>query len=252
VESNVQDFGQAIAQPFNHILNVPLPPTGPTIEEQLAQARAEQERLQAAYDQLKEQLVANDSVDSEIDLDNQKLVSTEMLYKLAKKVVPIELPGRNIGLFGMTSTGKSSTVNALLGAKLAGTGVGEATKEITVYDGHNYRLYDCPGQNDDLSYFNREYIGFMKGLTHRLVLITTTVKEVKKLLDLFEAIDLHYDVIINKFDAIDFGERAAFQEQINEEIKAFQWKNVDHVWCVSAKHPEQFPDWLQMVNYLTE
>jgi GTP-binding protein EngB required for normal cell division len=83
-------------------------------------------------------------------------------------------------------------------------------------------------------------------------LITTIVKEVKKLLDLFEAIDLHCHIIINKFDAIDFEERTAFREQINEEIKECQLKIIDHVWYVSAKHPEQFPDWLQMVNYLTE
>jgi len=175
-----------------------------------------------------------------------------MLYKLARQVVPLDLPGRNIGLFGVTATGKSSTVNALLGSKVAGTSVGEGTKEINAYDGQNYRLYDIPGQNDDLSYFNKEYIALMKGLTHRLVLITATVKEVKKLLDLFEVIDLHYDIIINKYDTIDFEERAAFREQINEEIKEFRLKNIDHVWCVSAKHPEQFPDWIQMVNYLTE
>src|SRR5439155_26466624 len=118
----------------------------------------------------------NERIDSEIDLDNQQCISTEMLHKLARKVVPVNLSGRNIGLFGVTSAGKSSTVNALLGSKVAGTGVGEATKEITAYDGQNWRLYDFPGQNDDLSYFNKESIALMKGLTHRLVLITTTVK----------------------------------------------------------------------------
>jgi hypothetical protein len=63
----------------------------------------------------------------------------------------------------------------------------------------------------------------MKGLSHRLVLITATIKEGKKLLGLFEA-------------------------KINE----YQWKNIDHIWGISAKNPEQFPDWLAMVNYLTE
>jgi GTP-binding protein EngB required for normal cell division len=231
---------------------IPVPSTGPSLQEQVEQAKAEQERLQAAYDKLKEKSDQNEHIDSEIDLDNQKHMSTEILHKLARNVVPIDLSGRHIGFFGVTSTGKSSTVNALLGSKMAGTGIGEATKEINAYDGQNYRLYDIPGQNDDLSYFNKEYIALMKGLTHRLVLITATVKEVKKLLDLFEVIDLHYDIIINKFDTIDFEERAAFREQINEEIKEFQLKNIDHVWCVSAKHPEQFPDWIQMVNYLTE
>jgi len=252
VESNIERFAENIVQQVSDILPPPPPPTGPNLQEQVEQAKAEQERLQAAYDKLKEQLDQNERIDSEIDLDNQKCISTEMLYKLARKVVPADLSGRNIGLFGVTSTGKSSTVNALLGSKIAGTGVGEATKEITAYDGQNFRLYDFPGQNDDLSYFNKNYIALMKGLTHRLILITATVKEVKKLLDLFEAIDLHYDIIINKFDEIDFEERATFREQINEEIKEYQLKNIEHVWCISAKHPEQFPDWLQMVNYLTQ
>ncbi len=238
---------------INHglpILNLPLPPApvDQNLQAQIEQAKAEQERLQAAYDQLKLQLDEHDT----IDFDDQKRISTEMLHKLAQKIAPVDLSSRNIGLFGVTSTGKSSTVNALLGSNLAGTGVGEATKEITAYDGRNYRLYDFPGQNDDVSYFNKESIAYMKGLSHRLVLITATVKEVKKLLDLFEALDLHYDIVINKFDTIDFEERTAFREQINGEINEFQWKNIDHVWCISAKNPEQFPDWLEMVNYLTD
>jgi GTP-binding protein EngB required for normal cell division len=255
VESTVQHVTHGVAE---QVVGTIFPqhtntgPTGPSIQEQIDQAKAEQERLQAAYDQLKQQIEQSEHTEPEIDLDNQTRVTTEMLYKLARQVVPLDLPGRNIGLFGVTATGKSSTVNALLGSKVAGTSVGEATKEINAYDGQNYRLYDFPGQNDELSYFNKEKIALIKGLTHRLVLITATVKEVKKLLNMFEAIDLHYDVIINKFDAIDFEERTALREQINEEIKESQLKNIDHVWCISAKYPEQFPDWLQMVNYLTE
>lgn len=63
-------------------------------------------------------------------------------------------------------------------------------------------------------------------------------------MNLFEAIDLHYDLV-------DFGERPAFAEKIRGEIDETEWKNVDHVWFLSAQHPNQFPEWLRMVNLLT-
>jgi Mg2+/Co2+ transporter CorC len=69
----------------------------------------------------------------------------------------------------------------------------------------------------------------MKGLTHRPVLITTTVKQVTKLLHLFGAVGLHYNIVINKFDAVDTDEREDFREQILEEIEECQLENMDHL-----------------------
>jgi GTP-binding protein EngB required for normal cell division len=161
------------------------------------------------------------------------------------------LTGRNIGVLGITSTGKSSMINALLGTKLAAVGTGETTKEITAYDGLDYRLYDFPGKNDDVSSFKKDYISLLKGLTYRMVLIGATVKEMSKLLRLLDALNLNYDIVINKFDSIEADEREAFLNQILGETLGGQFKGVRNVWCVSAQHPEQFPDWLQIVNYLT-
>jgi len=101
-------------------------------------------------------------------------------------------------------------INKLIGFDLAETGAGETTKEIQPYDGQGYRLFDIPGRNDDISYFSMEYIAFWKGLTGRLVLITATIKEMTKVFRLLDAINLRYDIIVNKFDLVPIEERQQF------------------------------------------
>ncbi|CAF2822994.1 unnamed protein product [Rotaria sp. Silwood2] len=219
--------------------------------EEIEREKEQLERWRLACIALEKELQEKETIESEEDLDKHDKRSIEKFYELAKKVTPLTLTGRNIGFYGVTSTGKSSMINALLGSKLAAVGFGETTTEITGYDGSDYRLYDIPGKNDDVSLFTKDYIALMKGLTHRMVLITATIKEITKLLGLFNVLGLTYDIVVNKFDSIDTEERETFRQQILKEIEEYQLKGVHQLWCVSAKHPEQFPDWLQMVNYLT-
>jgi hypothetical protein len=110
--SNVEQFVQNTVDHGLQILHIPLPPApvDPNLQAQIEQAKAKQERLQTAYNQLKLQLDESETINSEADLDDQKLISTKMLHKLSQKVVPVDLPGRNIDLFGITSAGKSSTI----------------------------------------------------------------------------------------------------------------------------------------------
>jgi predicted GTPase len=89
----------------------------------------------------------------------------------------MKLEGHTFAFFGVTSTGKSSMINRLLGKDVAATGVGETTKEIIAYEGFSYTLYDIPGRNDDVSYFSMHMVSFWKGLTRRLVLVHYTVKQ---------------------------------------------------------------------------
>ncbi|CAF1135795.1 unnamed protein product [Rotaria sp. Silwood1] len=57
--------------------------------------------------------------------------------------------GNHIGVFGLTSTGKSTLLNSLLGEKKAETGAGETTKQITQYSSTQFTLWDAPGRNDE-------------------------------------------------------------------------------------------------------
>lgn len=50
--------------------------------------------------------------------------------------------------------------------------------------------------------FSIEYISFGKGLTARFVVIIVTIKEVTKIFYIFDAIQLKYSIITNKFDTV--------------------------------------------------
>jgi len=162
------------------------------------------------------------------------------------------MDGRNFGFFGLTSTGKSTIINKLIGKDVAAVGAGETTIQIQPYEGQGYRLFDIPGRNDDMSYFSMEYISFWKGLTARLVVVTVTIKEMTKVFRLLDAIDLKYDIIVNKFDTVPLEEREKFKAKIQDEVVKSGLKGVNHIWYVSAENPKQFPDWINMVDYLTK
>ncbi|CAF4874655.1 unnamed protein product [Rotaria socialis] len=158
------------------------------------------------------------------------------------------MQGRNIGFFGLTSTGKSTIINKLLDREVAKTGAGETTTKIEPYDGKGYTLYDIPGRNDDTTYFSMEYVAFWKGLTARVVLLTTSMKEMTKVFHLLDAINLKYDIVVNKFDLIKQDERENFKAQIKQEINQCGLKGVNNVWFVSSQNPRQFPDWITMCH----
>ncbi|CAF4924660.1 unnamed protein product [Rotaria sp. Silwood1] len=160
--------------------------------------------------------------------------------------------GNHIGVFGLTSTGKSTLLNSLLGEKKAETGAGETTKQITQYSSTQFTLWDAPGRNDETVYMTMEYISFFKGLTRRLILIQSSVKENSSMMKLLDEIDLSYDIVVNKFDLVDEDERQTFQNQIQHEIETLGLKRVNRVFYVSAKHPPMFPDWIKMIDHLTK
>ncbi|CAF2877382.1 unnamed protein product, partial [Rotaria sp. Silwood2] len=95
----------------------------------------------------------------------------EALVQLAQQAKPIGMTGNNVALFGLTSTGKSTMLNSLLGEKKAATGVGETTLEVASYAGRNFVLWDIPGRNDEISYMSMQYMSVFTGLTPRPVLV---------------------------------------------------------------------------------
>jgi small GTP-binding protein len=158
----------------------------------------------------------------------------------------------NVGLFGVTSTGKSTMLNTLLGRKAAETGVGGTTAELTPYKGTNFTLWDSPGLNDTVLYFSMEYISFFKSLSRRLILIQRTVRENTFMMRLFDRIGLDYDIVFNKFDQVDQDEQAEVKRYIQYEIENLRLKGVTRLYFVSAKYPHMFNDWLAMVDDLTK
>lgn len=222
-----------------------------------AQLARQFEVSQAANAQLAQQFqkivqqMEDQKINSFDDLQRLDKKNADALIQLAKQVAPIEMKGINVAIFGITSTGKSTIINKLLGKNLAAVGIGETTKDIQPYDGVGYRLFDIPGRNDDIQYFSADYISFWKGLTYRMVAITHTVKEMTKVFKLLDAINLNYDIIVNKFDQVDAEEADAFKEQLRQEVKDAGLQGVNRMFFVSARNPQQFPDWLEMCDYIT-
>ncbi|CAF0897319.1 unnamed protein product [Didymodactylos carnosus] len=87
----------------------------------------------------------------------------------------------------------------------------------------------------------------MPGLTRRAIVIQNTVKEMTSVTHLLDAIDLRYDFIVNKFDQVKEPQCEAFKQQIQNETKTCNLKNVDNIWFIAAESVPEF-DWLQMMN----
>ena len=195
--------------------------------------------------------VKRKKIDSFEELAKQDNEAKKVLIELAQQTAPAKLQGVNVALFGQTSTGKSTMLNALLGQNLAETGVGETTMKIKAYPGTGFTLWDVPGRNDEVSYLSMEYISFFKGLTRRLVLIQATVKENSSMMKLLDELNLGYDIVFNKFDKVDVEEQPLVKAQIEKEIKELGLRKVGKVYFVSAKNTKMFDDWRVMVDHLT-
>jgi small GTP-binding protein len=179
---------------------------------------------------------------------NPKAANT--ITELAKIVKPIRLEGNQIALFGITSTGKSTMLNSLLGENVAETGYGETTMKMTPYPCINFVIWDVPGRNDEVSYMTMQYISFLKGLTQRLILIKNTVKENSSIMKLMDTMQLRYAIAFNQFDMVPDTEKSKVREQVHKQIGELGLKGVDHVFFVSAQYPSRYDDWLEMVKYL--
>ena len=183
----------------------------------------------------------------------EKYLKQDPLVTAASNTQTRILEGNNIGVFGQTSTGKSTLINSLLARNAAATGAGETTQDITPYAGCGFRVWDVPGRNDTTTYEQEKYVSLLKGLRHRLILVQSTVKENRKLMQLLDDLKLHYNIVVNKFDLIDDEEQEAFRNQIQHEIRSLGLKRMRQVFYISAKYPNRFrDDWLKMVDYLTK
>jgi GTP-binding protein EngB required for normal cell division len=190
------------------------------------------------------------------DLMKHDKRKAEALVTLAKNVEPFEMQGQNIGFFGQTSTGKSTIINSLLGKEEAATGYGEVTVEPKRYksEASGYILWDMPGKNDEVSYYTIDYIGFWKGLTRRMIVIQSSVKEMTAVTQLLDQVGLDYDIVVNKFNLAPQDERQKFREQIRREATQFLKNGVTKkIWFINGQNVKDAgQDWLQMVDSLTD
>ncbi|CAF3432471.1 unnamed protein product [Rotaria socialis] len=207
-------------------------------------------RLRHGFLQLSTQEQRKEDIQSFDDLDQYYRESDEDFVRLAKQVKPMIVTGKHIAILGSTSRGKSTMINSLLGKHVAQVGIGEVTTEFEPYQGFDFILWDTPGINDETK-FSSESIALWKSMKHRLILIESTIKENSKIMKRFDQIDLHYDIIVNKFDLADEEDQAQFREQIRSEVKSLGLKQLHSLFFLSAKYPGRYPDWINLVDYLT-
>ncbi len=216
----------------------------------MARQREETAELRGQFNALSSE-IKRKKIDSFEELATQDKEAKQALVRLAQQTAPAKMQGFNVALFGLTSTGKSTMLNTLLGKNLAETGVGETTVKIKAYPATGYTLWDVPGRNDEVSYLSMEYVSFFKGLSRRLVLIQATVKENSSMMKLLDELKLEYDIVFNKFDKVDAEEQSLVKEQIHKEIQSLGLQKVGKVYFVSARNPKMFDDWRVMVDHLT-
>ena len=219
------------------------------LREEIKNYRSTHAELLERYEKLMSEMKKK-NIDSFEALAAQDKELMATLVELIKLTQPIPMEGFNIGVFGITSTGKSTLLNAILGSQVAKTGVGETTTMIQSYPANEYVLWDVPGRNDEVSYITMQYISFFKGLSKRMILIQSTIKENSSFMKLLDAVGLRYTIVVNKFDRIDDDEREAFQNQIRAEINGLDVRGVKNLYFVSAKKPNMFPDWMKMLTDL--
>ena len=225
------------------------------LRQELARQREETAELRGRFAALGSEMQRK-KIESFEELAEQDKEAKKVLLQLAQETKPAPLQGVNIALFGLTSTGKSTMLNALLGKKntdpgAAQTGVGETTQKIKAYPGTGFTLWDVPGRNDEVSYLSMEYVSFFKGLTRRLILITATVKENSSMMKLLDELGLKYSIVFNKFDKVEEEEQSLVKEQIQKEINSLGLRHVETVYFVSAKNVKMFDDWRKMVDTFT-
>lgn len=218
--------------------------------EQLLTSKTEHKKILADDPELATTIKTIDTNSYE-QLAEQSKRAADALIRLARQTKPISLDGNQFALFGSTSTGKSTMVNAFIGVDKAEVGVGETTTIPAPYSGPNFVVWDMPGRNDEVSYMTMQYVALLKGLKQRVILVKSTLKENSHLMRFLDANELHYIVVVNQMDLIEEDNRPAFMEKIRAEKTTLNLKGCDEIFFVSGKKLRMFPDWFKLLNYLT-
>ena len=91
------------------------------LKEELEEYRRQNNKLLKRFDDLVKQL-KKQKITTFQQLSEQDRETKATLIRLAQETKPMQMQGRNVGVFGVTSSGKSTTLNSLLGEKKAAVG----------------------------------------------------------------------------------------------------------------------------------
>ena len=230
-----------------------------SLEKRILEEREKHEKIIEKYmaeiqDKVKEmQKLEKDFEDINVnnldELEEKEQIRFNKIKELCEKLPPVPLQGWNIGYFGNTSVGKSTLLNNTIGEKVCETGVGQTTLKLQPYRMANsdITIWDIPGKNDKISYLDATYIGIVKSMKFIGIVVTSTVYESSKIIELLKYLNLKYHIIVNKIDHIDEEELPAFKAGISKEIN--NDPDCLGVYYISAKH--RSGDWATLINTLT-
>jgi len=128
------------------------------------------------------------------------------LIEVTKQIEAAKMLGgsTNVAFVGKTSVGKSTLLNSLLSdlgsAERAETGRGETTLVISRYQVSTLCLWDFPGNNNIVSYYDSHSVSLLKAMNVVCVLIENTVKENSNLIELVSGLGCPVLLILNKID----------------------------------------------------
>jgi len=126
------------------------------------------------------------------------------LKGLDLSIVPLKEKDQHahICFAGPTSSGKSTTLNALFGKKVCETGIEETTMEIKPLGTHNdgYNVHDMPGNNDRISYLEFETICFFKSMSLVVIIYDNDPAAVMDLIKLCDSLKVSFVAVRNKID----------------------------------------------------
>eukprot|EP00035_Acanthoeca_spectabilis_P009755 m.172012 g.172012 ORF g.172012 m.172012 type:complete len:325 (+) comp14826_c0_seq1:78-1052(+) len=149
----------------------------------------------------------------------------------------------NVAFVGAVSSGKSTTINALSGKKVAETGLGTTTihyekKASTVRDGVTVNFFDVPGEDKEFSYIDTTLLQWFRTM-HVIVITTeTSVTSSDRVIRIAQALGKHVIFLRNlkivprvDEDNLDKVKEAdATRIEQNYGIP----KNVQHLYTVSS------------------
>lgn len=130
-----------------------------------------------------------------------------------------KIPGTSVVILGRSGSGKSSLINILAQKQVAPIGYANTTKELTCYHENDLTLFDTKGVSDDHTFKTLKDVNFLKQMSHRILVINHTLREVSTLVQMFECLYLSFSVVVTKCDLVPAEEANRFPSAVLEEIE---------------------------------